>query len=50
MVMSIVAVWLLVNLFILLLFYSVGKENKELDKQVKSAYRVSKLYPKNKIK
>lgn len=49
MVMSIIIIWLLLNLFILLLFYSVGKENKELDKQVKSAYKVSKLYPKNKI-
>ena len=46
MVMSIIIIWLLLNLFILLLFYSVGKENKELDKQVKSAYKVSKLYPK----
>ena len=49
MVTSIIIVWLLLNSFILLLFYSVGKENKELDKQVKSAYKVSKLYPKNKI-
>ena len=46
MVMFIVVVWLLLNSFILLLFYTVGKENKELDKQVKSAYEVSKLYPK----
>ena len=48
--MFIIVVWLLLNLFILLLFYTVGKENKELDKQVESVYRVSKLYPKNKIK
>ena len=46
MVMFIVVVWLLLNSFILLLFYRVGKENKELDIQVESAYRVSKLYPK----
>ena len=50
MVMFIVVVWLLLNSFILLLFYTVGKENKELDKEVESVYRVSKLYPKNKIK
>ena len=48
--MFIIVVWLLLNSFILLLFYTVGKENKELDKQVESAYRVSKLYSKNKIK
>ena len=48
--MFIIVVWLLLNSFILLLFYSVGKENKELDKEVESVYRVSKLYPKNKIK
>ena len=46
MVMFIIVVWLLLNSFILLLFYTVGKENKELDKQVESVYRVSKLYPK----
>ena len=39
-------IFIILNLFILLLFYTVGKENKELDKQVKSAYEVSKLYPK----
>lgn len=50
MSMSIIIIWLLLNSFILLLFYSIGKENKELDKQVESAYRVNKLYPKNKIK
>ena len=48
--MFIKVVWLLLNSFILLLFYTVGKENKELDKEVESVYRVSKLYPKNKIK
>ena len=48
--MVIIIVWLLLNSFILLLFYTIGKENKELDKQVESAYRVSKLYPKNRIK
>ena len=46
--MFIIVVWLLLNSFILLLFYLVGKENKELDKEVESVYRVSKLYPKNK--
>ena len=46
MVTFIIIVWLLLNLFILLLLYSVGKENKELDKQVESAYKVSQLYPK----
>ena len=46
MVTFIIIVWLLLNLFILLLFYTVGKENKELDKQVKSAYKISQLYPK----
>lgn len=50
MFIFIIVIWLLLNSFILLLFYSVGKENKELDKQVESAYKVSKLYPKNKIK
>lgn len=46
MLIFIITIWLLLNLFILLLFYTVGKENKELDKQVESAYEVSKLYPK----
>ena len=50
MLIFIITIWLLLNLFILLLFYTVGKENKELDKQVESVYRVSKLYPRNKIK
>ena len=46
MLIFIITIWLLLNLFILLLFYTVGKENKELDKQDESVYRVSKLYPK----
>ena len=46
MLIFIITIWLLLNLFILLLFYTVGKENKELDKQVESVYRVSQLYPK----
>lgn len=46
MLIFIITIWLLLNLFILLLFYTVGKENKELDKQVESAYEVNKLYPK----
>ena len=46
MLIFIITIWLLLNLFILLLFYSIGKENKELDKQVESVYRVSQLYPK----
>ena len=50
MLIFIITIWLSLNSFILLLLYSIGKENKELDKQVESAYRVSKLYPKNKIK
>ena len=46
MLVFIITIWLLLNLFILLLFYTVGKENKEMDRQMKSAYKVSKLYPK----
>lgn len=46
MLMFIITIWLLLNSFILLLFYSVGKENKQLDKEVESTYKVSKLYPK----
>ena len=46
MLIFIITIWLLLNLFILLLFYTVGKENKELDKEVESVYRVSQLYPK----
>ena len=46
MIISIITIWLLLNLFILSLFYLVGKENKELDKQVHSAYKVGQLYPK----
>ena len=46
MLIFIITIWLLLNSFILLLFYTVGKENKELDKQVESVYRVSQLYPK----
>ena len=46
MLIFIITIWLLLNLFILWLFYTVGKENKELDKEVESIYSVSKLYPK----